>query len=505
MRRKRTNRIVVMGLVAALLPAAMAAAYVPDPLGLTYEVGIGGRPYLRVGAVPVMLALRGPGTFYGYARTTFLPGEAGKKQGRLQVSGLPGDPITLPLTFEPSTESDFDDGRPGQASAGARFEVKVPDGAWTLVLRGDVDAPTDGADEIFVTLYYDGPRQTSRKGTASAKSSPWSWHNRAGLELIYDDNILTQSPDAFIIFENNSDPAAFRIHSTDDLLVVPSVDLEVRRNLFDFGQTRVRFRVKYWHYTYNPIKTNTDFDFYLRQYWGRKTSFELYVNHAPEQYIRQLNDFAPFQDPETPTESKEFRFTRNVVNLTWRQSVSRRVATKLSLETNRRYYNKPFIENDIEAWELRGNVRFRATRWLDIDVDYGWEDAAGRGYDTVGETPETSDDGDPSYERDLYRLGFGIDTPFLDPVVDGLDVAGLFMDYYYTTKKPIFDAPFQRGRRDKWGKVFVTLHKRLNRRISLDVGFTYSERAVESPWYGDITLDKNYIQHRYSVGADYRF
>ncbi len=454
-----------------------------------------------------MLDLVGPGKLSGFARCVYLPGENVARPGRLRVEGLPQGEVVLPLTFTPSPTTAFDDARPLTPSGGARFELAIPEGAWTLILRGEVDAPSPGAEDVFAIFSYEGPPQARAGAVAAAepakKARPWTFFNTAGLQFIYDDNILTQSDDAILIFLAGTDPAAYRIRSYDDLLIVPSIDLEARRTFLSLGESRFRVRIKHWRYMWNPIKTNTDFDLLVRQYFGKRTSLEFFAQHAPEQYIRELGDSTPFTDE--PYTQKDFRFTRNVVNLTLRHQFNRRYSGKFTVETNRRYYNQEFIENDIEAWELRGNLNIRPSRRLTIDLDYGYEMADGRGHDTSLETREDSDDGDPSYNRDLYRVGLGIATPELATVVDGISLAYLFMDYYYTTEKNLFEAPYQVARRDKWSKAFVTLNKQLSRDVAVNAGFVYSWRVVESPWYGDITLDKDYDQRRYTFGLEYRF
>jgi len=510
-RSQPTAAILALGLVCLGLAAAAGPAhgYTPDPQGLTYTVPIGGKDYLHVSQVPVMVPLVGEGTLYGYARCRFRPGETEPKKGVVEISGLPGDPAVIPMEFEPSTVSEFDDAREGVPSAGVRFEIPVPDGNWTAVLRGEVvtrrSQQEDEDEDVYVLLYYDGPPQARLRTGAgeTRRQSPWSFRNEFGLELIYTDNILTQSDDAMDAFLLGVDADQFAIRSLGDIIVAPSLQLEARRRFFSLGQTRFRFKVKYWRYSWNPIKNNTDYDFYIRQYFGRRSSLEMYLHHAPEQYIRELNDLEPYSDDGYV--ARHFNFTRNVANLTWRQRLSRNFEGRLIVETNRRYYNQEFIENDIEAWELRGRLTWRARRWLDVDLSYSYEHAVARAVDTVGETPDDSNDGDASYNRDLYRIGVRMDTKWLEPVVEGLDVTYLFMDYYYPTERSIFDDPYHVGRRDKVTKVFVTLDKRLNRTLSIDAQFRYSERVVESPWYGDITLDKDYTERRYSIGLEQRF
>ncbi len=498
-----------LGLLAlALLAFTPArAAYGPEPSSEATVVPVGGKDYLLISEGAVVVPLIGPGTFYGYARAGFAPGEDGAKPGLVRIAGLGERTVRIPLDFTPSPSSTWDDGRAGLPSGGRRFEVYVPEGRWNLRLSGEV--PEGGI--LTAVLYYDGPPQpgTSAAEAAAQRENPWRYRNSFTLEMIYDDNILTQHDENIDPWlgwpRDDVDPDDYRIKTYDDLIIAPQLDLAAERHLLDWGKTRFRFKVKRWMYVQNPIKTNTDLDFSARQYFGGGKSLELRYQYAPEQYIRQLGDRPPYTDPDLDAESREFRFTRNVATATWRHYMGE-LSYFVLAETNRRYYNKPFMENDIEAWEVRGQVAYRFfDRDLRVSLDYSYEDAAGRGHDTVGETAETSDDGDPGYERDLYRLGLDLQTPWLQPVCEEVGAVYLFMDYYYTTEKDIFVAPYQRGRRDKWTKIFLSASRELTRDLELDFTFVYSERAIDSSWYGDITLDKEYIQHRYELSLIYDF
>ncbi len=502
---RSTPAAALLGAALLLLPAAGAlAAYTPNPASEARVIGVEGKDYLVISAGAVLIPVIGPGTFYGYARAGFAPGEEGEKAGEVRVAGLPGEPRARPLEFTPSPVSTWDDGRAGLPSGGRRFEVAVPEGRWNLRLSGE----TAGEGLLTAVVYYDGPPQPGALG-ADQRENPWEYRNSFTLEMIYDDNILTQNDDTIdpwlILPRDDLDPDDYRVKTYDDLIIAPELDVAAERDLLAWGKTRFRFQLKRWMYVQNPIKTNTDFDVSVRQYFGGGKSLELSYQYAPEQYIRQLGDRPPYSDPDLPSESREFRFTRNVATATWRHYLGE-FSYFLLAETNRRYYNRPFMENDIEAWEVRGQVAYRfLDRDLRVSLDYSFEDAAGRGHDTAGETAASSDDGDPSYERDLYRLGVDLDTPWLAPLVDEVGGVYLFMDYYYTTAKDLFVASYQRGRRDKWTKIFLSAERDLPGDLELDLTFVYSERAIESPWYGDITLDKEYIQHRYELSLTYDF
>lgn len=350
------------------------------------------------------------------------------------------------------------------------------------------------------------PRKpAAAKPKAEPKPTGWAVRGTASFSFIYNDNILGASTDDIDAFEGGSYPFKFAHESTDDMVLAPGLDLEARRDIFDLGQTRVRVRAKHWIYANNPIKTNTDLDFFLRQNIGKRQSLELYLHASPFQYIRHLSDRSPLVDPDTALQWYSFRFQRNIWNLTWRQAVSRKLAATLVFERNFRYYNREFMENDIEAWELRGSLAWNVSRVLSLSGDYSFEDGNGRGLDEVGEAFATSDNSDPSYERDLYRLGVDLVLPQLERYVDEIGLTFLFMDYYYTAKRSLVDDPYHVGRRDLNYKYTVELQRKLTRDVTLRVAARRSSRTVESPWEGDLTTDKAFVQWQTWVDLAYRF
>ncbi len=513
-------------LAAVVLATALAGAVAPclaqrtflQPLAKVQRVPIGqdAKPYLTVAPDGLKVPLAGPGRLTGYARVALPTTPAAPVNGRLRLSGLPGAPVELPLEFRPSRRARWGDDRPGAPSGGRKFTLDVPAGEFILELTATVP----GDNPMLVLLYYEGPPQphlptatatahnagadkSAKSGTG--KSPAVSWRGNAAVDIIYNDNILSNSPGYNDDFLSGSYPWKFINQSKDDLIIAPSFDLEARARPISWGQSRFRFKTKRWMYARNPIKTNTDFHFYLRQYFGRDQSLELYFHFSPEQYIRQLSDRSPLADPDRDLNWTEFRFQRNVWNATWRQRFSRRLRAKVLYEENYRYYNQPFMENDISAWELRANLTWTLSRVLTWNFDYSYEDAQGRALDEVGESRLSSNNSDPSYARDLYRIGLDIRPRSSRRIVDRISLSFLFMDYYYTTTKSLVQDPFHAGRRDRFYKGTVELRRRIARPMTLKLAVRRTERVVDSPWEGDITTDKDFTQWLIWTSLGYRF
>jgi len=510
----KTFTCVLVGILLILAPGAICHAqvrYIPAPneAPTLVPVGADGKPYVRLSATPVTYQLVGPGTLTGYARVHFAEGETEPKPGRVILLGIVGTTAVNELTFKPSRSTLYTDARPGQPSGGQKLEWEIPAGEHTLVFNGD---SADGS-EIFLLLYYAGPEQAA--GSVSrleaqvakkpeAKPQRYSVRGLFGLDLIYDSNFLGLSDDYIDDWRTGLYPEEFKNRTVDDFIVSPSLDIEVRRQYIGLGQTRLRGRATMWYYSANHIKHNQQYDFFLRQYLGRGKNLELYYSYAPEQYIRMLSDRPPFTPGEDPSVYKEFRFTKNVLGMAYRHRASRTISLKLVIEKNLRYYNRPFIENDINATEVRGTLYWNALGNLNFSFDYSYEYAAAKAVDSVLETPETSDDSDGTYERDLYRLGITWRPRFLRPLFNRADLSGLLMLYYFPTEKELFEDPFHSGRKDTVYKISLSFERRLNSRLTVNIAGRYTERTVDSPWPGDITLDKDYDKYRIWLGFAYK-
>ncbi len=476
------------------------------------KIGSSAKSYFAVSNTPVIIPVQGPGTISGYARIPLESGAENSVAGTLHYLGIPGPTVDLPFEFKPSRRSTYTEpGRDGVPSSGRKVKILVPAGTFNLQFT----ATTANSQPMLLVLYFDGPSQpdlpgltainSTKKTARKKKGKGWSFKNAAGIDFLYNDNILSNGPAYMEDFITGSYPWKFKTESNDDLVIATSLDLEARKKLLSWGQSRFRFKVKRFTYTHNPIKTNIDFHFYVRQFFGKTKSLELYAHFSPEQFIRMLSDRPPYGNFDIPIQWQEFRFQRNVWNVTWRQKMTKKITGKFLFEKNYRYYNQAFMENDIEAWEVRGNIAYKFNKTFRLNLDYSYENATGRGRDTAAETPETSNNGDSSYERDLYRIGLTIKPSFTRKFVQVFDASFLFMDYYYTTQRPLAEDPFHVGRNDRYYKTTLSLSRKISKPLTLKAAVRRTERVVYSPWDGDITIDKDFTQWMYWINMTYRF
>lgn len=500
---KRCARI--LALVVALCATASAQLAPPDG-GVLAPVGSGSNvsDYLVVGPEGVEIPIYGPGDLSGWVRAHYEPGAEAAVTMRLLLEGVPGIAVADTFTFKPSSKWRYGDDRPGTPSGGRKLTPRrLPEGAWTLRLvapDGPLLAKLDWESEAPVR----GMRPAVADAKPEKKKSPWKTGGSVGLETIYDDNFLRYSDDYLDLFHAGEAPYKFKIEQEDSHIYAPSVNLWARRRLIDAGDTKFDFRYKIWKYMQGDIKTNMSFDYGIRQYLKGGKSLEIGYAYAPEQYIRQLSDRPPGTPQSEDIVWEEFRYTRNVFDAIWRQKLHKKVNLKLWLTRSLRYYNRPFMENDIKDLGLRGTIYWRAHRDVRVTLDYGFTLAAARGADEVGETVENSDNSDPSYERDLYQVDVTWSPKWLKPVAKNVSLRGGYQVYWFTSTKALEDDPYHRGRIDRVYMAQLRLQRDLPGGIGGEIGIRYAQRTVESPWDGDIASDKDYDQRRYWIGLTYK-
>ncbi|MFH1841881.1 MAG: hypothetical protein ABIF77_01625 [bacterium] len=514
--RSRQLRRLSLGLCLLLLPAVAGANYNPWPEEDVSVVPVGksAKSYLLLAAdQPLTMLLTGPGQLSGFARVHYADGETAAKEGRLIVLGVPDQPATLNLSFQPSSKGLYADSRDGAPSGGQKFSLELTAGEHRVELRGDCV----GGSDIFVILYYDGlpqPDSASRMIPVVAalpeqpeqKPPLFTWNKKFGLDSIYDSNFLGHPDDYLAEWRRGDEPEQYAgMNTDDDFILAPSFDMELRRQFVSLGQTRLRAKYTYWRYFSNPIKNNMEFDYYLRQFLSKYRSLELTYIYCPEQYIRHMKDREPYTDSEAPSLYREFRFTKNAFGIAYRDRWHPRVSVKLMYEKNLRYYNQFFIENDMDCWEVRGTLYLKAHKRLNCSFDYSYEYAVARARDTVEETFENADDSDGTYYRDLYRIGLTWTPRFLRPFVNRVDVSGLLMLYWYPTEfRTLFEDPYHFSRKDTVYKLTFSMERTLSKVLSAEVGTRFTERIIDSPWPGDITLDKEYTKYRVWLSLTYK-
>ena len=134
-------------------------------------------------------------------------------------------------------------------------------------------------------------RAAERAAEREARDRRWNLNADFSLEVIYDDNICRYSDATLMEFRTGAKPALFAIETYDDLILNPTLQVELdRRRLLLGKRTRFRVRYKLWQYARNDVKTNDEINLRFRQTFRRLDYLEATYTYAPNSYIKELSD-----------------------------------------------------------------------------------------------------------------------------------------------------------------------------------------------------------------------
>ncbi len=480
--------------------------------------------------------LLGPGTFYFFARADIPEGGIKPDSMRVTLDGLLGfDHQIWNLKMSSSRTSVYETGRTGKPTGGKKISLFIPKGMQTITIQGV--STTGGA--AFGRFYYDGPptptaaELAEQKRIAEKANRPvWKFASNSRMDVIYDDNISRISDDTIETLESGTRPEKFAIEKVDDMIIGLTVQCEASRPLLLNQKTRFRVRYKRWDYAVNSIKGNQEINLRVRQNTTRYNYFESTYTYAPNGYIKELADRPPFTSMTVDREYLHFKSTRNAFALGYVHRVKKWWIMKVFGGRTLRFYNRPFLENDLWEWNGKVETDLKYGRFTtNLRYAYAYDEA--RGYDEVGETLENSNnDGDGSYEKDSYRIKLSY-RPRKAPyrpgeVVSGMDSAlaplrklGSWIDQglikvktnsvyihfkydrqFYTSERPLDVDPLHVGRLDISNQVqFVWTSKAVWNKVKLESGVRYTVRTADSP-AGNIGEDdpsdeKDYTGTRY--------
>ena len=553
----------LLSIAALMTICAFALSGAPDaradtepiyPTGPAVSVPIGkielAKSYYVVPGDGVVFRLEGPGKLSGFAKAHFDAGQTGVKAASIALSGVSGLPAELAFELKPSSRGVYADGRAGAPGRGARIALEIPAGRHELKLSGGV---ADGSN-LYVLLYYEGPPQWGTEIVVPEMpepKGPWNekfgftWRSSANMKFTYDDNAYKLSEDYKYEYRQRLywNEEKFReVERIDDLVIAPNLSLEGRaKKLVPFGASRLGFRWSANTYLHNGALFNHEMRVYWRQNIG-PGSLELYYNYSPSKYLRQLNDRPPLVSDNTPVVSEEFRLERNKIVSVWRQKLHKRVSSSFTLTKKLYYYNRPHVENDIDALSIDSSFGIKLSKKFDLKLQYEFENAKALGIDVVGQTLDTSPASDGSYKGNKYNAELSWKWPY-KKISSKITLRAQYSVAYFSAygdldayNQEFSDAwiegggPADTGSTDGEGAIAVdTYHtgrvdnvytyqikggrklpKKLQelmgweRSISMNYGFGYAERDVDSPWWGDIKEDKNWISRTYWVGFSTR-
>ncbi len=316
---------------------------------------------------------------------------------------------------------------------------------------------------------------------ACAEFSPSVWG-----EFRYDSNICSLSDGE--IDEFLSGGSGFLQKTVDDGIFRAgfSADLTAKRNKTKFG---AGFSVRGAKYIKNSPKDYISGSGYIFARRGG-LKFEISFGWTPRYTTRS------YYDPETDAPQ-------------WCSYSSLWGATKVSvrivpyLYASVRYKRSGYLYNDYfpEYDSQRDEIDISVSRYgkVDFSLGYRFTRSDARGYDTAGETKESSDEGDISYEQDLGYAGIDWDFAVFSRRARGfLDLK--LAHRVYTSQKNYWVDPLHLGREEFvfTGQAGAKLFAAENVWIKPFVRFIM--RRAESEYNPDIPQLRNYNRWIFGIG-----
>ncbi len=531
--------------------------------GAFESVGIGAKgefkDYYRIDEGCPLL-LQGPGTLRFYVRAHREPSGQAPTQVTVVLAGLEefGDQTwTRPVGPSPAR---YADERPGKPTDGQRISLAFPAGLHRVTVTGTCDA----GGPVYAQFLYEGPEAgaappapeeaaesepaaareasagkapaRSRASAAKASAKPWGFTSDFMLDFIYDDNIARFSDSTLNDLESGLYDEKFGIDTRDDLIINPALAAEASHKRLLFNKES-RFRVRYqrWDYARNSIKTNEEVNLRARQYARAGDYVEASYTYAPKNYIKELSDRPPFTSTSVPREYLHFEVKRNTLYAAYYWRAKSWLRMRFQGGRTWRFYNRPFLENDLWEWngQVSADLRYRR---LTTRLQYAYADVQARGYDEVGETLETADNGsDGSYEKDTYLLRFSyaprkraymssgggtgvlgravgiaqgaaslLDRGLVYARTAGLEVEFTYTRQFYTSQLPLYIDATHVGRLDQSYQIEIIWSSQpLYRKTTLEAGFRFTERTADAPagliGEDDPSEEKDYTGSRYWI------
>ena len=347
---------------------------------------------------------------------------------------------------------------------------------------------------------------------ASKKKRPdFQFFGKFALRLVYDDNIIHYSDEDLGEFGTAEAPGKYSISTAGDWILRPRLEVGVGTRKITGKKLEVLARISAWRYVENGVKNNESFWIRLKHAGFGSDNFQLAYYYAPESYLRNFRDRAPFQPRSTvPYAYRPFTYSSSSLGLGYWRRLTKKLDGKVTLSRSWRYYNQAFMENDNWEWRIGGYLSYRVAQPLRVTAEYFYSDVVARAADAEGETRESSDDGDASYRRDSYKLTLGFYLPRTFLQLWRVNLSGAYQAYFFTSAKSPVEDPYHVGRRDEIFRVGVSGYTRpFMRRFVLEGGYRYTLRDSSAPYEGSggesIDEDKDYTDDRFWIGIEYSF
>jgi hypothetical protein len=365
------------------------------------------------------------------------------------------------------------------ASAGRpeRFTLGLRSGRHVIEVR--LVAPREGALDV---------NAISREPAVL----PWRIDWRGELGATYDSNIFRYSDADVDDFLDGKRPDRFPSETLDDLRIEPGVELALVREEPGVRSTELRLGADARLTAVNTEKSFARLSASVRETRTGVLFVEAAYAAIPSYHLRELWD-------EDAAEYRPCDFRKHGVRLSAGSDRSLPVDVAGYVRYEDYGYGPGFVEYDAEAVTVAVRGTVRPASGLRLDAGYALRRLEARGYDEIGESRETSDDSDTTYDQDEYELRARWEAGewWGRPAV--VSLRGKLKRRFYLTEKSGEDDPYHAGREDTYWIVGGRVALGLGADRSVEVFVEQRGRTAQSEVVQDIGERKDYTALRVGV------
>jgi hypothetical protein len=191
-----------------------------------------------------------------------------------------------------------------------------------------------------------------------------------------------------------------------------------------------------------------------------------------------------------------FSFSKDNFGFWIQNTFLKNTRIRLTLNYMRYFHNEHYTEYDCKNWLYAVDFFQPVHKKLKLQGGYHFGTSDAKGYDEPGETKETSDDSDATYEEEGFSLGFSWQLPGVKKYDHFLNAEFEFAKKYYTTKNFLEEDEEHAGRVDDNLQLSVTYEIKLRKSLKLSAFYNFYFRDTDT----EATVNKEYL----SAEKDYR-
>ncbi len=328
---------------------------------------------------------------------------------------------------------------------------------------------------------------------------------------MYDNNILKYSDKYIQRFINLEDEGRFHISRYDDLVLPYSIGLSYTNKII--GDLKTIFSVGFNSnaYSYNGIKTWSQYNIQWRQYLSKSTSFRFSYSYIPNFYIRHFRDddwvdrFGYTPETFQPYEFSKDDFSAWIQhNFFWKTTRVRLYFTYM-----RYFHNEHYTEYDSDNLLYGFRVYQSLTKNIKVNGGYKYVSSDAKGIDEINDLneDEIATRGDADYNEHIYSIGAAFTFPKVFGLKNDISITGQYQRRLFTTDHYLELDPIHAGRDDKNFRIYSSYKLNIFSYLSVTAFYNWIYRDSDTLAEANreyLSDEKDYSQYQLGIKINYK-